>query len=301
MSLSSSLVQAPDVIHTIRKLAREIDRRPVLAVLVGFLLLSWAALAAVDVLTTQLGLPFWTPRFALVLLVIGLPIVLATAVVQGGLPWLRIRDVMDPNELEGRTPAEVHVVPESHPMHGVGLLTWRNAILGGVMAAALLVTSVVAYLTMWTLGIGPVGSLLAQGVISEADTIVVAPFENLTEDPVVAAAIRDDLEAALARSGLVTVLLDTSSGDGAAARALVDPKAVVVGEVERTRSGYRIRARIVLPDGTPLARMEQRATSLEGLGLAIELLSFRLRERLGESLRVIQAEREAALEAAGTS
>jgi hypothetical protein len=294
------LVQAPDVIHTIRKLAREIDRRPVLAVLVLFLVLSWAALEVVDFLTTGLGLPFWTPRLALVLLVIGLPIVLATTVVQGGLPWLRIRDVMDPNELEGRTPAEVHVVPEAHPMYGVGLFTWRNAILGGVMAAALLVTSVVTYLTLWTLGIGPVGSLLAQGLISEDDAIVVASFDNLTEDPVVTAAIRDDLEAALARSGLVRVLLHTPPSDGAAARALVDPKAMVVGEVEQTRSGYRIRTSIVLPDGTSLARFEQRATSVEGLGLAVELLSFRLRERLGESLRVIQSEREAALEAAGT-
>ena len=75
-------------------------------------------------------------------------------------------------------PEEVHVIPQAHPMHGVGLFTWRNAILGGVMAAALLTTSVAAYLAMWALGIGPVGSLIAQGVIDPNDPVILADFDS---------------------------------------------------------------------------------------------------------------------------
>ena len=59
-----------------------------------------------------------------------------------------------PDDVVGKTPAEVLVVPEVHSMYGSGVFTWRNSVLGGAAAAALLVGSVVAYLMMWTLGVG---------------------------------------------------------------------------------------------------------------------------------------------------
>jgi hypothetical protein len=61
----------------------------------------------------------WFPAFAVVLLIIGLPIVLATAFVQEGGP---------------RRGAEVVEVagPDSPSGGTSGLFTWRNAILGGV-------------------------------------------------------------------------------------------------------------------------------------------------------------------------
>ena len=43
---------------------------------------SWLVLQVVDVLTDNMGLPDWVFPFAVVLLLIGLPIILATAVVQ---------------------------------------------------------------------------------------------------------------------------------------------------------------------------------------------------------------------------
>lgn len=296
------------MIHTLRKLAREIHRRSVWQVLVVYALVCSVAYAMVVVATDRLGLPLWTPSMAVVLLLIGLPIVIATGVVQGGLPGLRMLDVMDPNELEGRTPDEVLVVPNRHPLDGARLLTWRNAILGGVMAGALLVTSVTAYLAMWTLGIGPVGSLLAQGIISEQDAIVVADFED-DQDRAFGAAVHRAVRADLARSSVVTVLDGTAVDDALrrmgrapggplpseVARDLAQREGatlVVDGGVTREPGGYHVYARIVLPDGTQLARFQQPIANDVEWQPAVLLLCERLRERFGESLRVVRAGRD---------
>ena len=292
------------MIHAVRKLARDIHRLAVWQVIVGYGCLAWVARWSVSVATLQLGLPAWTPGMATVLLAIGFPVVLATAVVQGGLPGLRIEDVADPNELPGRTPAEVHVIPELHPMYGAGLLTWRNAILGGVMAAALLVTTVVAYFSMWVLGIGPVGSLQAQGVISEGDRVIVADLANRTERVGLGRWISDALRADLGESELVSrvereAALDaigraaTGSLDARAAveaASLLSAAAVIDGEVERSGSGFLVTVRVhAPPTGDRIARIRGSADSPAQLVDALDLLAERLRSKLGEPLGVIRA------------
>lgn len=294
------------MLHTLRKLAREIHRRSVWQVLAGYLVFWFVGYQLVDLLTSVVGLPLWTPAMAFVLLGIGLPVTLATAVVQGGLPGLRIVDVVDPNELEGRTPAEVHVIPEAHPLHGIGFLTWRNAILGGVMAAALLVTSVVAYLAMWALGIGPVGSLAAQGVLEPDDPVFVADFENRTDVRGFGARVRTLMREELGRSTFVDVLtpdvaIDTMSrvgGDtdpaivGLELARRAGAKVVVDGEVRPAGVGYRIYARIRLPDGTVLGGFGRTAASVDAVDDEVVRLALRLRERFGESLREIREDED---------
>ena len=66
------------------RLVREAHRRSLWQVLAVYVFTSWAVLGIVDTLTGVWGLPDWVPPFAFVLLLIGLPIVLATAVVQEG-------------------------------------------------------------------------------------------------------------------------------------------------------------------------------------------------------------------------
>jgi hypothetical protein len=299
-----------DVIHTLRKLAREIHRRSVWQVLGVYGLLSWSAYMAVGAATRALGLPLWTPDMAAALLVIGTPVVIATAVVQGGLPGLRMVDEIDPNAMEGRTPAEVLVVPEDHPLHGIGLFTWRNAVLGGVMAGALLVTSVTSYLAMWALGIGPVGSLLAQGILVEQDAIVVADFGDAGADAELAAFIGEALRVELSRSSVVSVLdpeavlealVRMGRGPDAAFGTEVarDPPAlegealIIDGGVLREGEERHVFARIVLPDGTQLARFQEAIDEESTWSPTVMLLSDKLRERFGESLRTIRAGRAA--------
>jgi len=67
-----------------KKLIQEVHRRSLWQVLGIYAVGAWVALQVVDVLTQNFGLPDWFPAFALGLLVIGLPIVLATAFVQEG-------------------------------------------------------------------------------------------------------------------------------------------------------------------------------------------------------------------------
>ena len=89
------------------------------------MLASWAVLQVVDTLGGALRLPEWIEPMALVLLIIGLPIVLATAFVQEG--------------VSGRDPGDVEMAAPATPPSGAsGLFTWRKTFAGGVLAFALL-------------------------------------------------------------------------------------------------------------------------------------------------------------------
>ncbi len=67
--------------NLLKRLIREIHRRSLWQVLGIYLVASWAVLQVVDTLVGTLGLPDWFPPLALALLLVGLPIVLATAFV----------------------------------------------------------------------------------------------------------------------------------------------------------------------------------------------------------------------------
>jgi TolB-like protein len=87
---------------------------------------SWLVLQVVDVLAQNAGLPPWVFNLALILLVIGLPIVAATAYLHG-LGRKAGPDTDPSSESSDR-------VEPGSPRH---LFTWRNALRGGVAALAL--------------------------------------------------------------------------------------------------------------------------------------------------------------------
>ena len=111
----------------LKQLVHEIHRRSLWQVLGIYIVGSWLVLQAVDTLAGALNLPDWAPPLALFLLVIGLPIVLATAFIQ---------ERSGPTATEqmgtGHDPTETPVPERPHR-----LFTWRNAILGGVAAFTL--------------------------------------------------------------------------------------------------------------------------------------------------------------------
>jgi eukaryotic-like serine/threonine-protein kinase len=297
-----------NVIYRLRKVVREIHRRSVWQVLGVYVALSWAVLNAVDVLTGFAGLPDWTPTMALVLLMIGLPVVVATAFLQEGIPGLTAdpHEEIHPDEVEGKSPDEVLVVPEAHPLYGSRVFTWRNFVLGGAMAVVLLVATVVTYFTMWAMGIGPVGSLVAQGVLDERDPILLAEFENRTDDASLGAIVTEALSVDLGESQAVTLLgrgvvsntlrmmgrdpseaVTETVAQEIAVRASV--KAFVAGEVSRVGTRYLLVARIVIPEtGGTIVSFRENATGDDDLLPAIDRLSARLREKMGESMRTIR-------------
>ena len=70
----------------LKNLVNEAHRRSLWQVFGIYLVVSWLVFQVVQTLTEGLGLPDWVPPFALILLLIGLPIVVATAFVQEGGP-----------------------------------------------------------------------------------------------------------------------------------------------------------------------------------------------------------------------
>ncbi len=69
----------------LKQLIQEIHRRSLWQVLGIYLLASWVVFQVIQTLAEGLGLPEWFPALAVVLLLNGLPIVLATAFVREGL------------------------------------------------------------------------------------------------------------------------------------------------------------------------------------------------------------------------
>ena len=102
---------------------KEIRRRTVWQVLGVYIVASWGVLSGVGTLSGILGLPDWFPSLALGLLLVGLPIVLATALVQE--KGVSETPTLDPVAKSEATPKAATV------------LTWSRVGGGGVLAFAL--------------------------------------------------------------------------------------------------------------------------------------------------------------------
>lgn len=110
--------------------------RSILQVLGIYAAASWVVLQIVDVLKQNMGLPEWVFPLALILLLIGLPVLLTTAIVQKKLSENADATVQRQQQMAaGESPLPVPDAPDEQ----VGrLFTWRNAVLGGVLAFSLL-------------------------------------------------------------------------------------------------------------------------------------------------------------------
>jgi len=297
-----------------RKLIGEIHRRSLWQVLGIYVAGSWMALQVVNEVVDSVALPDWISGAAVVLLIVGFPIVLATAFVQEGVGAGRAAEAPVPATGDGPSVAEpsreVGAAPAASPRpsgRSHRVLTWRNAIFGGVGALILLVLAVGAYVATRSLGVGPAATLVAKGVLEERDRILLADFTNRTNDEqlarVVTEALRVDLAGSnavrLAEQSLIAQALDRMERpadtpvDGDLARLLAQRegiKAVLTGEIGQVGSNYVVSAQLVEPAGGEiLFSHRENASSLDDIIEAIDRLSGRLRERIGESLGSIRA------------
>src|SRR5205823_4729776 len=171
---------------------------------------------AVYLLVRFLGLPDWVLAGALVLLLLGFPIMLLTG-------------LLERRRAQARASGRVATPPAG----GVrGLFTWRRATQGGVLAFAALGVGTAAWTMMRLLGIGPVGTLLATGRLAEKDRLIVADFANRTADVGLGQSLTEAFRIDLAQTRVVTLV----SG-GAVSEALTrmqrDPAAPLTPGVER--------------------------------------------------------------------
>jgi tetratricopeptide (TPR) repeat protein len=255
-----------------------------------FALAAIGVLAIVYALVQAIGLPDWVIWGAAALLAAGLPIMLLTG-------------RQERRRAQAMTTGLHTTTPVGLPRH----LTWRKATLGGGIAFGGLALLAAGYMAMRSLGIGPVGTLVASGVLAEGETIVLADFVDRTGDPSLARTVTEALRVDLSQSAALELMSATAVRD-ALQRMERDPdagvnvdlareianrgglKAVLTGEVSSVGGGYVLSAQLISAE-TGDVLTAQRATASDSTQLigAMDKLSASLRERVGESLKIIRA------------
>jgi TolB-like protein/Tfp pilus assembly protein PilF len=254
------------------RLFEEFKRRSVWQALGIYAVGAWVALQIVDVLAQNFGLPEWFPAFALALLVIGLPIVLATAVAQrAGSPVAASPDDSSPSASSGGP-----------------LLTWRNAILGGVSAFAL--WGVVA--AGWML-LGPEAGTAAAESTRDLRSVAVLPFATRSsseEDEYFVEGMHDDLLTQLAKIDSLKVISRTSVMEykniSRNIRQIADELGVatiVEGGVQR--AGDRVRVNVQLIDADTDQHLWAETYDEELTAANVFAIQSDLARKIAEALR----------------
>ena len=190
---------------------QEVHRRGLWQAAAGYLAAAWVVIEVVDLLTGRGLLPDWVFNGTLLLLAIGFPIILATAYVQtpaetdSGPP---AGDSPGRETLSAESGARTDETPETRTGLS-GLLTWRNALLGGVGAFALLGLGTAASSVFRAAG----ASDSDRPAVDE-DRIAVLPFE-----------VRGSPEIGYLEEGIVDLL--SAKLDGAGSLTTVDPRVVI--------------------------------------------------------------------------
>jgi len=305
-----------------KRIVHEIHRRSLWQVLGIYLAGSWVALQVVETLAESMSLPEWVQPFAIVLLVLGLPVVLATAFIQEGVgggagveaPASAGADptrspAPGPGDVSGSSDEAAAPGPHAPPNRGAAgfrpgvghrLFTWRNAVFGGAAAAVLLGLLLGGWLLSRALGIGPAATLVAQGVLDEQATIVLADFDS--DDDNLSRAATEAFRIDLSQSRIVRLadpayvreaLIRMERADAprltlAMARELAQREglpAVLHGEILGAGGRYVVSASLLAADdGSVLASHRETAADSSAIVDAIDATSNRLRERIGESL-----------------
>ena len=251
-----------------------------------------AGMAKVAVLV--FALPDWIFTGAALLLVLGLPLFALTA-------WL--------NRSSRGTTSGARPGVRSWPRSGAApsVLTWRKASLataGSLVAYGLFVSG---FVMLRALGVGPGASLMAAGRLNDRDRILVADFAVTGPDTSLSNVVTEAFRADLRQSRVVTLVQDaqvrqalvrmqktgSERVDAALARQVAQRegvKAIVTGEIQQVGTSYLLLARLEDPaTNNEMVAFRESAADASQIIPAIDRLSKKLREKIGESLREIRA------------
>jgi TolB-like protein/Tfp pilus assembly protein PilF len=222
---------------SLKRLIHEIHRRSLWQVLLIYIGAGWVVFEIVQTVTEGLRLPQWFPVFAALLLLIGLPVVLATAFVREGEPAAIVSDptLMPVDEASTEAARKRR------------LLTWRNAGLSFLIALA--VWGVVA--TGWML----FGERATPQEVDARKSIAVLPFDNIggaEENVAFTDGIHDDIIAHLQKIGDLKPISRTSvlgyRDTNKNLRQIADELGVTTvleGGVQRSGERVRINAQLI--------------------------------------------------------
>ncbi|NNE47483.1 MAG: protein kinase [Rhodothermales bacterium] len=229
------------------------------------------------------GLPGWVFPAGVLLALVGLPIVLYGASLD------RKRASLNTGERQKLT----------------GLRAWlttKRAYQGGILAGAGLIAVVLGFVGLRTAGVGPFATLISGGTLSEQDLLIVADFHNQTTDPTLGLTVTEAFRIDLSQSTAIR-LMDRSAVQSALQRMEINPdttltsslalqlaeregaKGIIEGDINAAGAGFILNARIMSGvDGSQLAAYRESARSDVDILDAIDRLSAKLREEIGESL-----------------
>jgi TolB-like protein/tetratricopeptide (TPR) repeat protein len=225
----------------LKRLIVEIHRRSLWQVLLIYVGGAWVCYEIIDTITDRLALPEWLPVLAIILFLIGLPVVLATAFVREVAPPAAAPPEAEPHIVDAEGAAARLEARRRHR-----LLTWRNTGLVFVFALALWGVAAAGWLVLGGERAAPAGPI---------DSLVVLPLDNLSGDPeqeYFVAGMHDALIGELAQIGALRVISRTSamlykdSGKSVPqiAREL-NVDAVVEGSVFRMGDSLRIQVQLI--------------------------------------------------------
>jgi eukaryotic-like serine/threonine-protein kinase len=263
-----------------------------------------AMFAAVAIVTRAaiiaLGLPDWVFLGAIIVMLLGLPVLLFT--------WYVGRTA---GRVAATTP---RLTPGGTPQHHGTLanlaikvsphMSWRRTWIGGAWALGGFALLVVAFVALRAMGVGPFASLMSSGKLADRERLIVTEFSspdtslstlvteavrtNLGQSRVVSIIPPAGITGALQRMRRsVTSRLDLPLAREIAAREGV--KAIVDGAIRSVAGGYVVSMRLVSADsGNSLATFQETANGPQEILDAIDVLTRKLRGEIGESLKSIR-------------
>ena len=266
----------------------------------------WAAATVVVTVVMRaaiiaIGLPDWVVPGAIVVMALGLPVILLTYFVHRGAHQALTSAALTPG---GSTPQ--HSTLTRLAVRASPHVSWRRTTVGGVSALAAFILLVAGFMMLRAMGVGPVGSLMAKGTLQKNERILVAEFRSTGGDTSLAPIVTEAFRTGLGQSRSVMVMPATSVRDVLRrmqrnADAPVDfnlareiatregIKAFVDGEVLSVGGRYSLSVRLTATNtGETLAAFQETAENERDILTAIDRLTRRLRERIGESLRDIR-------------
>lgn len=249
-------------------LIERLKKAKIVQVLAVYLGASWVVLQIADVLQDAVGLPQWVSALAVLLLLIGLVIILATA-------WVQSLASTTAAEEAGELPRDWEIAPAdvvaSLKSGRLPHLTWGRAILGGVVALSLLFGGTGLYVGFT--GGGGVFGPEEVGADMAAAGIAVVPF-SVTGG--------EDLE--LWREGMVDLL--STNLDGMGGFRTIDARTVLARWGERVEPGsapdLRTALEVAAQTGARYALVGALVGNPAGIRVSADLYDLSSGEKLAQ-------------------
>jgi tetratricopeptide (TPR) repeat protein len=271
-------------------------RRSLLAYAGAFVAVAILARASI----VAFGLPDWVFMGAVIVMLLGLPVILFTwyvSRIMSGLATTMPAVTPGGSAAKQNTLAMLAIKASPH-------VSWRRTWTGGAVALGVFVVLVGAFMALRAMGIGPAGSLLAAGKLSDRERLIVTEFQS--PDTSLSTLVTEAVRTNLGQSRVVSIM--PPAAIGAALQRMQRPpasrldlklaqeiaqregvKAIVDGAIRMLGADYVVSMRLVSADSaSELAAFQETANGSRELLEKIDALTRKLRGRIGESLRDVR-------------